>query len=506
MFTTRYFASAVTSGQVRLKSGHRWTSPLKHSLSRAGGLRRPLAVPHPFHFVRLARATERYWKPVIRPHLAHNRFGVSCPSPNGTFRAFKETGPKDHLNRRAAIRVGRRYVVKADVQNFYPSVYTHAIAWALHGKATVKANLRKPRKQQQSFPGDVLDTHVRSAQDGQTMGIPIGPDTSWLIGELLMISVEQRLKQGVKRVRAFRYLDDFEIACRTAAEAETAIQILEEALEDLELSLNPRKVDVDALPDGLEASGVDELRRWSFSSHTTRQGTDASAYFDRLAELRTDDPESSATAFGISRLQGVAWHRDVWPRVEMRAATLVLNEPSAIQSFAKLLASARDRGLPIDSQVLGSALNAILERSAPLGRDSEVAWALWLAIEYAVPLESSACKALGHVHDSFGVLLALLAGRRGILGAPPKRDEWRTAMATPELEGERWLLSYEARERGWMRSMGGGDHRSTDPFFSELARAGVSFMNLGAQTEPTFEIAPPSRPGEAGVGSVGYGL
>ena len=30
---------------------------------------------------------------------------------------------------------GARYILKTDISQFYPSVYTHSIPWALHGKA-----------------------------------------------------------------------------------------------------------------------------------------------------------------------------------------------------------------------------------------------------------------------------------------------------------------------------------------------------------------------------------
>jgi hypothetical protein len=125
-----------------------------------------------------------------------------------------------------------------------------------------------------------------------------------------------------------------------------------------------------------------------------------------------------------------------------------------------------------------------------------VVWALWLAVEHGVPLDRETCRILGQVRESFGVLLVLLASRRRLLASQPSRTEWRAAMSTAELSGPRWLLSYEARHQRWMQSTGGGDHRSSDPFFSQLAAAGVSFMDLNARTRPTFRVR--ARPGGGG--------
>src|SRR3546814_11832432 len=74
-----------------------------------------------------------------------------------------------------------RYV-KTDSTRVYPSIYTHSIAWAILGKAHVKASHHTT-----AFKGHFanhLDKAVGAGQEGQTIGIPIGPDTSRIIAEL----------------------------------------------------------------------------------------------------------------------------------------------------------------------------------------------------------------------------------------------------------------------------------------------------------------------------------
>lgn len=47
--------------------------------------------------------------------------------------------------------------------------------------------------------GNKLDYLVRQGQDGQTVGIPIGPDTSLVIAELLMHDVDKNLSKEIGR-------------------------------------------------------------------------------------------------------------------------------------------------------------------------------------------------------------------------------------------------------------------------------------------------------------------
>ena len=75
--------------------------------------------------------------------------------------------------------VGTRYLLKTDIARFYPSIYTHSVPSALHGKAAARADKKY------KLLGNRIDLWLRETQDKQTGGIPIGPDTSFLIGEIL---------------------------------------------------------------------------------------------------------------------------------------------------------------------------------------------------------------------------------------------------------------------------------------------------------------------------------
>jgi len=50
-------------------------------------------------------------------------------------------------------------------------------------------------------------------------------------------------------------------------------------------------------------------------------------------------------------------------------------------------------------------------------------------------------------------------------------------MTSDGLEGEQWLLSYEANVKGWLPSRGGGDHVAQHSAFAYLKRLGVSFYD-----------------------------
>ena len=227
-------------------------------------------------------------------------------------------------------------------------------------------------------------------------------------------------------------------------------------------------------------------------------------------KLRTpsDDPETSTSSYGIARLQGVPWHPDVWLVVQSCVAAFILNEPSVLESTGKLLARGAAQSLPVDVSTLETVLNSVIGKCAPLRRDSEMAWATWLAIEHGVTLDQQACKLLSGYDDSFVALLAILAEQRGYCKSQLDHSAWHVFMVEDELKGPHWLLSYEARQQSWLGSRGGGDHRDADPFFRDVKSAGVSFLNFSAKTQPSYAVQPgttsPAGSGSSTVGA-GYG-
>ena len=104
------------------------------------------------------------------------------------------------VERRAENRAKGRFILRTDIARFYPSIYTHVIPWAFHGKEQAKANRTEGL-------GNELDRLVRTAQDGQTMGIPVGPDTSLVIAEAVAASLDADLSQF--RLQGFRFMDDY---------------------------------------------------------------------------------------------------------------------------------------------------------------------------------------------------------------------------------------------------------------------------------------------------------
>jgi hypothetical protein len=91
-----------------------------------------------------------------------------------------------------------------------------------------------------------FDVALQSCQSRETFGIPVGPDTSRLIAELLLAGIEKDkdFLAFIKTRPAFRLVDDFIIGFEQEHEARRCLAALRKALWKFNLQLNDEKTSI----------------------------------------------------------------------------------------------------------------------------------------------------------------------------------------------------------------------------------------------------------------------
>lgn len=218
-----------------------WRQYEIHNLARAGTLRRELAIVNPIPYWRLARKIAENWNDI---KSAAELSVISLTNPIDGLPRELPWGRDIHAAR-SRVRSTGKFVLQADISNFYGSVYTHTIPWAMHTKEATRAALRD--KQEPPLLGDELDKLFRSMQDGQSVGLPVGPDASLLIAEMILSSIDERIFSDCGS-SGFRFVDDYEIVFESESDALSARNRLQSALAEYRLALNPLKTRIEKLP------------------------------------------------------------------------------------------------------------------------------------------------------------------------------------------------------------------------------------------------------------------
>jgi len=133
------------------------------------------------------------------------------------------------------------HLVACDISNFYPSVYTHSVAWAFEGKEAAKRE-----RWNLNLAGNRLDKAFRLARQNQTNGLPIGNLVSDLVSEVILADIDEAItvRLEAEHVDFFgaRFRDDYKLLCRSEAEARHIIGVVSRVLHDrYDLALSTEK-------------------------------------------------------------------------------------------------------------------------------------------------------------------------------------------------------------------------------------------------------------------------
>lgn len=476
IFTTSPFANVSRS--LRQARPDEESYPVKFSLARTGGLRRATEIPNPFAQLTLTEHCEKNWQQ-LRRLAGLSQISTSRPlrSRRARGRSLKSLGTPEKYER-VRRSVGAKFTLTTDVSNFFPSVYTHAVDWAVRGKSAAK------KDRSRNSVGGKLDYLLRRARGGQTVGISIGPDTSWLVSEVVLGRVDAALQKRYPDVgsRALRWVDDMVYYAPSHGQAEDVLGRYEEELSKFGLSLNPLKTDIHSGIRPYNDEWLIRLRQARYRDDTeSHQADDIVDLFSLALHTQGILPNSGAISYAIKRCNpfpsGSAWV--VFQELLLAAMSL---ESSSITHVFDVVTFAQDVGIDVDKELFREACDELILRHAPLEHGFEVAWALLLQRELGVEPSTPSIDAALLMQCNASNLLAWAAVKDSVrlgdtcdLNAVVKRAE-----SVDALTSEDWLLAYEARARKWCAARRWDGSKA----WRELGTSGTLFMDIPSPKAP----------------------
>src|SRR5687768_7974268 len=473
LFYTENFARYAESKAGRkdldtFKPPDNYTECVDYELARPGHLVRSLALPHPAAFSRLARLTAKSFRRLLKK--AH-KSSFSRSAPVYSAQAYRSIHPRltmGYLAReRASARGGARSLVQADVSQFYPSLYTHAVGWAIDQRLRERSFYKKNK----SNLGALLDQCLMDQQRKVSQGIPIGNDISFLVAEIVLSQVDEALDVDPKR--SYRWFDDYEFSCDTRAEAQAILGQLRTELRRFRLRTNPAKTGILELPAPADSTWRQSLL--TEANHGLETDRDMVRYFDTAFRLRDEYPESAILGYAAGVLFRLLKPSEEAGRVALSALTqALLVEPGCAQKVFALLNYWRLNGFALDLKVLTRTIDRLIDQHAAGGVTSDVAWALSFCEDNKLDLSRRAAKLLSACEDDCIALQALHLNSIGLLVAGFSKTSLSKFAGSADLDGPHWLLCYEAARHGFL-----GTTKTAVAghlLFSRMLAKGVTFL------------------------------
>lgn len=295
--TSEFFLSYCINNSISTPK-KTWCPWISFRYTRDTGSYRNFGIPNPFVYNQLVELIKLYWNDIrnhlishsqVFPYMINSVHIRKLHQENAIFN-MNYSNWKEDYDPLPAISVGKKFVVHCDISQCFPSIYTHAIDWAIRGKKQAKSN-HKGNSKKKTWP-EKLDKALQSTTNGETHGVLIGPHSSNVVSEILLTPVDEALiNEGFRFKRA---IDDYICFVGTYSEAERFIYSLESELRKYSLSLNQKKTEIKELPKAMVESWVRRLSSYKFSEDPIDY-KEVRAFIDLSIELMEKEENTQST-------------------------------------------------------------------------------------------------------------------------------------------------------------------------------------------------------------------
>ncbi len=378
------------------------SKPEKFSVARSSYNRRPISIVNPIPYYFLVKEISSSWKE-IQKHYKQSKLTLSNPTILGTERAIKLIKFGELHEEKIIRSSGYRYALITDISQFFPTIYTHTIPWALHGKKEAKLN-----KRNKTYLGNILDKCSMSLQEWQTMGLPIGPDTSHILAEIIGVAIDLEIKKHMGHwPTGFRYVDDFYLFFSSRHEAESALSKIIKSINHFELHINANKTKIIKIKELVEDSWKYSIKKISISDEKKSQRRDIHKFFESLLTLANKFDDESVVKYGVRYISTKIIKKSNWDIFEPYLLKIGFSFPNTIQTISHVLSTYEYHEYKLNYKNIERFANSLIIEHAISDHHSEVSWALWIIKELKLKLSKKSIESLSSINSSACLLIAL---------------------------------------------------------------------------------------------------
>lgn len=452
-------APYADEGDRYLVTQSRKGKPAPFDATKRGEQRRAFGIPHPIFVRDAGHFFEGQWEAVWN-HISGSVGSASKPlKPASHYRAIAITSQSKLREIRIRALAAKRYCLVTDIARCFPSIYTHSIPWALNGKDEAKIDRRERSAE---IWGNRLDFIHRQAQDGQTIGLPVGPDASRVTAEIILSKIDQDYLQSTRTRTAYvRHVDDYWIGGDTIDECEQKLNLLRTGLGAYGLDINEAKTKIVEFSEVTGGYWPDDLAKQiedvfgthllGYMNHRVSQ-SDVNDLFSRAINIVRSQNDSAILKFLIRKMDSASVWRGNWQKVEPFLAHIAVQFPHVFDYVARVVAWASRREVNLDRALWREVIGSVSKKSADFGRDAELLWAFWMYKELGFKVPRGIVTRAIENSGPLPIALAVHLAQNNIITNPDFYSSVRSRTNLPDLySGTDWpivLELFHVREAG----------------------------------------------------------
>lgn len=488
-------AQQITEEKVRLrqifKNRLSYSECAQFSIPKPGLARNFIKIPNPLHQGKIcevisanyaeiekifAKSVFSTTKPIIEQDTSQGKRAVK----HNDFGYFKES----------CIVNSFKYSIhlKTDISKFYPSIYTHSVPWVTFGG---KEKYKRNRALNQNDPlkvttiyGDDIDNRLMWCQNQQTMGIPIGPDTSFIVAEIIVCHIDELFEKVLNKKKIehliLRYYDDYAMFFHSELDAQIALAELKSILNEFELKINDEKTHIKKSYNELESEWALAIKSFYFRPFENDQKEDIWNFFSIAFKFYEKFPTESVLRLALNKFNFVRIEKHNWDFFESLIFRLGLTDSGSLQKIAKLLITYKEL---VNKNQLKSFCSELIKRHYDKKNDFELTWSMWLLNEFNIQPRKEIFEMVIESKCTYSCIIALdllhKNNRIKNFNYSPILDE----LETNNLNTKSWLLVYESVYKRWIPTA--QPTIITDHFYFDILNSrNVYFYDNSRKLEP----------------------
>lgn len=470
--------------------------PWEFTIYKGENSRRRMALPNPIHYFKIVELLVQNEKDLF-DIFEKSDYSLTKPSTNQNDtqkRAYNRVSNNPMQTRLINEKnfCDNTICIKLDISNFFDSIYTHSIPWAIHTKKEAKQKIGD-----KNLWGNNIDRALRELNDNQTHGILVGNAISRIISEIILCKIDAEIKATFPNIKMCRFVDDYSFYIKENESPNAIISFVRNQLLEYDLVLNEAKTKLFNAPFVLERSGIDEIK--AINTH------DAYTYYNRLLIMFDKYKDLSLLKYGLSilssKINDSNFHA-VFPLLN----NLWVTYPSLADKILPIFYSKKDLFDSKEKNIFKTSLCTIVNLGIQYRQEAETIWAIWSMKLFDFNLNQELFESLCKSNNDLAIIIAVVHMKKcnykyynKVINELVERITNESIDSSGKNRADiyfpHWLLIYELTKKNIVSNTTFQSVR-TNPFFKKMYDLNVDFFDCNIEPNVNEKVKPKEKMSE----------
>ena len=428
------------------------TNYIRYVGTKHDGNRRPYGTPNPIAYFHISSFVGRNWK-TFEKQFRKSKYSVSTPRPGTSDddRAIVVASLSELADKTSEKIRYAPFLLKTDIAQYFPSIYTHSVPWAAHGITRSKSDQKYDSKLNRF---NQLDRYIQQSQNSQTRGVLIGPDAFRIIAEFISSEIDSQLAEraGTQIIGAVRHVDDFYIGVKSEIDATIVLSHLREILQNYELQINDTKTKIISGLEPVDDVWAQKLRSNEINEWSSNE--ELNHLLDLAFQTSKEIGSESPIKLVLRRLDHAKCYTgESWTYVEPKLQRILHHFPHCIDYVCLLVVKRYALEREIDSEGWYEAAALLIRQHISFNHHHEITWLLWLMFTCRLPVQKDLIMEVSKVQNSHISSLLIGAYNKEYCYYKPKISLGQGLQTT----NQDWLQNLVGRSLRYSKSHFSGD-------------------------------------------------